>query len=222
MERKEVPEVSEIIAFALQKQNKNEFSKEANNFARTLGLPKSNVYHWDPPRGRAEKSNMFANLCTEIHSWRRWGRVGAIAIFCHGFPTRLQVGLDTDNVGDLADVCAYSCERDLRVILYTCSSADNEERDLMGEGPAMDGGLCDELRDALQARGFLPHVYGHKNSGHTTRNPWLAEFDRTDEGVGGHYIVTPRGPDWKRWRKAMRGRYRFLFPWVPFSKGWEK
>lgn len=144
-----------------------------------------------------------------------------IAFFCHGWETGFQMGFSTINIPALARAITKSRSKDrpLKVVLYACSTADNREDgcDFLNPGPGTDGGYADLLRDEIarqsggvsRAGGF---VFAHLNAGHCTKNPYVVYFDLSAEGTGGQFVVSPIVDEWKGWKTALQGDWRFLFP----------
>lgn len=151
----------------------------------------------------------WINACTP-------GTVDTLATFCHGFKAGLQIGVTLANAGKFADALAQACAPYPRVVLYACDAArdgDNERDDDDDPGPGGEGGFADRLRDELVKRGVLATIYAHATAGHTTWNPMMRRFD-PDDLAGGRWIVTPHSPEWRAWKRALRGNLRFRFPFM--------
>jgi hypothetical protein len=124
-------------------------------------------------------------------------------------------------VRELAKYIARSSERDVRVLLYCCSTASTI-RALWGKSVGGDGGFADMLRDALCENGATHcRVMGHVTAGHATRNPYVRFFDGAGSpvgGAGGTDVVRPSSKLWTAWREALNGQFlagsdfRFVFP----------
>ena len=207
------PSPNNALVFTLVGQNFDEFGKRARDFCEYHQIPDQNLCEWKPVKGPIAKGIMRNNLLTEIQSRKD---IDLIALFCHGFPDRLQFGLHLQHTDDLALACSASCTNDLRVVVYACSAADNNVRDLKGDGPATDGGWCDSLRDSLCRQGITQcQVDGHLTAGHTTRNPFLVRFlgnGRSEGGIGGEMIVPRDHALWKKWGQSLKGGMQFAFP----------
>lgn len=102
----------------------------------------------------------------------------------------------------------------LTVALLACSAADGSKKGVGTDGPGMDGGFADCLRDALCRLGVVDcRVLAHTTSGHATMNLDLAYFEGLGSsvgGVGGRLLVPAKSPLRKFWKKAMH---------VPLKKG---
>lgn len=181
-----------------------EFQKQARDFARIHG---GQVVLFDnhlPMRARAQF------LLDAIANYHGRTKLICIAHFGHGWPRGLQIGVDVRG-GDhgitpdeLAEALDGIAGPGIIFAAYSCSAGDAP-----GDGPATDGGLCDELRDAFCRHGLMwTRVFGHKTAGHTTYNPFALFFDgkgQPDGGIGGEWIVPPPGVEghdrklWRRW-----------------------
>ena len=202
------------LVFALHRQNKNEFAREAGLFSSFWGIPKENQYYLDPPKTPKDKHDQASYIMSEIMARKD---VDLIAFFCHGFPRKLQCGFDLLNTSELALACKYSCVEDVKIVLYTCSAGDSPKNsDIKGDGPG-NGGFADSLRDSLCRDGSLVwcQVDAHVTAGHTTRNPYVRRFhgDGLPEGrSGGDWLIRPGTRHWKEWKKQLKGELRFAYP----------
>jgi hypothetical protein len=158
--------------------------------------------------------------------WQRRGRLlqslthsddstadDVLALFCHGTAHWVQAGFRTqDNTVDLISKALTKHSHNITVALYCCSTADGDtETNEVSAGT--DGGFADRLRDGLCERGARSvHVFGHKTAGHATMNPYVVEFTGPAPAVGGQWLVGPGTELWDKWRTALRGPLRFLFP----------
>lgn len=146
-------------------------------------------------------------------------RVDVLGIYCHGYPTGLQLGVTLrtpkrpSNLDAFADaLVAAGLHARSSIGLMACSTADGPHdkaaAGFLEGGPGGDDGFADALRDALCARGLTSvRVYAHATAGHATRNPILRVFaggGDTLGGTGGYYLVTRRSPRWSRWVRALR------------------
>jgi hypothetical protein len=147
-----------------------------------------------------------------------------VAIFCHGFRTRLQTGHSigwrpgNKRVADLAQAISLALKPDGKVVLYACSTGGAPSTPGKLDDVGGDGGFADCLRDEL---GKLGHVGGwvdaHAMAGHTTRLPLVRRFytDGNSEpspGIGGEWIVAPRTPLYRKWDAYLETEGRFRFP----------
>jgi hypothetical protein len=151
-----------------------------------------------------------------------------IAFFCHGTAKSIQLGFDLRTVGELGRYIAGTSERDVRVLLYCCSTASTLKRILGAPAPGGDGGFADELRDALCRHGATRcRVMAHDTVGHTTKNPHVRLFDGQESpigGQGGEMPVRPGGKLWTAWREALAGKFmagsdfRFHMPFMEIGE----
>lgn len=140
------------------------------------------------------------------------GDLECVAFFCHGFTSRIQLGLNSTHAKELARrLAARGCGR---VALYACSTGT-------GSGPGGDGGFADALRDAMCAEGLTDcRVLAHRTSGHTTQNPKKRFFDGMGSpvgGVGGYEVVAQSSALWRPWAKriqAQKDLFRFRIMWM--------
>ena len=139
-----------------------------------------------------------------------------LALFGHGLRNSIQTGHDIASIPALADLLAEHSARPLRVELYACDAArdnDRDKRDDVRDAVGGDGGFADLLRDALAERGVTGHVDAHAKTGHTTKNPHVRRFSMDDgPGKGAAFLVDPKSPHWRAWVRALKGDLRFRFP----------
>lgn len=141
-------------------------------------------------------------------------RLDALTVFCHGFKTGLQVGVDLSNLQEFCEALAAVSAPRLTITLYACSTGADDDLDQADErvaGPGGDGGFADGLRDMLESMEVDARVLAHATRGHCTRNPYVREF-LSGESRGGHWLVDPTDRLWPRWRQALEGELRFRLP----------
>lgn len=135
-----------------------------------------------------------------------------VAIFCHGLKDRIQTGHTIRSVGSLAEVIARRSVPEVRVTLYACDAARDDDRAIADDkaaGPGGEGGFADRLRDALLAEGCCGGwVDAHVTTGHATRNPYVRRFRLEEEaaGFGGDWLIAPGSRQWRTWRRALWGK----------------
>lgn len=147
--------------------------------------------------------------------------LNAVGFFCHGLTRSLQTGHALAHVESLADALTACTRPGAVVALYACDAADTPRKD----APGGDGGFADALRDALVLRDAAHWrggwVDAHVTTGHATRNPYVRRFSCTLAVpsevplgiVGGEWLVTPGGPLWRSWARALRETdLRLRFP----------
>jgi len=200
------------------------FIPEAKAFAKFHDVPEANCVGLDlenvPPAARR------AEVYKAIHETTYQRPLDAIAFYGHGWPDGIQFGFTRDHAPELAAILGRKCEKDLRVVLYACLAAENDDRDreIENVGPGTDGGFADVLRDELVRNGINDGwVDAHKTRGHTTWNPFVVRFLCSDVddpiygGTGGAWLVQPRSAYWKQWCRALRskrGTLRHEFPFL--------
>lgn len=145
----------------------------------------------------------------------------ALAYFGHGLRTGLpSAGVTFASDLKLAEVIHAKAAKNLRVILYACSTAGapGADRDRL-DG---DGGFADRLRDALSKLGHVGWIDAHTIAGHTTINRYTRRFymDGEAEGTGGTWIVAPGSPEWGAWGDALKNdqAFRMGFPFMAESE----
>lgn len=203
------------------KRDADEFRREALKFAKHHEIPRECVVSFDNhKRGRRLIEHVEARLRSAAAAAS--GDLGCVAIFCHGFRRGIQTGHRNASVRRLADLVVWMCRPDARVILYCCDTArdaDADRADDQRHGPGGDGGFADRLRDAMCAEGMTGGaVLGHTVVAHTTRAPFVRCFytdGSATGGDGGDWVVAPRSPCWRAWRRELRkGSLRFRFPFM--------
>lgn len=170
------------------------FRPEALEFARIHGGVASSIDN------RQSADRMRADVLATLEAA---GPVAAVAFFCHGWASGIQLGFRLPQVMELAEAIADVCPSGAPIVpLYCCSTASGLRR----SAPGGDGGFADRLRDALCVVGATGcRVIAHSTAGHTTRNPWVRDFSGPEAAVGGSWLVEPWGPEWRRWVRTLRG-----------------
>lgn len=198
------------------------FAPEAAAFAKLHGIPKSAIVAVDITKSeRAMRAHVFEAIAREGQAQ---GGLDTVAFFCHGFARGLQLGFALRHVDELAKALKPYASDSIVVPLYACSTARDTDGDYSDDldpnALGGDGGFADQLRDALCAEAHAIHcrVVAHVTAGHATVNPWVRIFEGRGQpygGVGGQWLVKPKGPMWKRWIEWLRkGQNRFLFPFA--------
>lgn len=186
-----------------------EFKRESERFAKLLG-PEARIVPFNNAFGKGARRREVERAIASGGPW------DVIALFSHGLKTSIQTGHHVEHIGQLADVIAAHAAPHLRVELYACDAARDEDadrRDDVTEAVGGDGGFADQLRDALAARRLTGHVDAHAKPGHTTKNPHLRRFHMDGgPGVGGEWLVEPGTPLWRPWVAALKGSLRMRFP----------
>lgn len=169
-----------------------------------------------------DNTKTMSEMQTEvIRAIRSCHDLDAVAFFCHGFKSGIQLGFRNGDVQYLAHVLSetFGINSPGIVTLYACDAArdadQDREDDLQEFGG--DGGFADLLRDALCKEGKLHcRVDAHASAAHTTMNPDVRRFEGGGSlgAVGGSYIM-PRGtPLWSKWVAALKTDFRYEFPYL--------
>jgi hypothetical protein len=192
------------------KADAKEFRDEAHAFCRANRL-RDEVILFD---NRLDFLERRGALLARVHE-RPPSSLDALAIFCHGWPSGIQLGFGTEHTRGLAQAVKGVAAPSLTVALYCCSTgADNDPRtNDLTPGPGGDGGFADRLRDELCELGVAATVFAHANAGHCTRNPRARVF-LPDERRGGQWVVGPDSDLWPAWDRALDTtdlRLRFPF-----------
>lgn len=194
------------------KRDAEEFLREAHAFCRANGL-RDEVILFDNHEGLLERREV---LLQRVHE-RPPASLDVLALFCHGWPTGVQLGFTGAGARGLAKSLKGVSASELTVALYCCSTGaddDGSDADERLPGPGGDGGFADRLRDELCELGVRATVYAHSTAGHCTRNPFVRVF-APDERRGGHWLVEPHSKLWPAWVRALRStdlrlRYPFM------------
>jgi len=134
-----------------------------------------------------------------------------VAIFCHGLRDSLQTGHASKSLGNLAQSIAWRARpgAPLVVTLYACDTARDYDRDRSDDTTDVEGGeggfadaFRDALRDAGASAGWLD---AHPVTAHATRAPYVRRF-RLETDAPAPWLVSPRGPAWGAWRRALWGK----------------
>ena len=184
------------------------FQPEARRYQQVRG---GKLVHIDNRRDSGTRGEaVIDEIARHADGWWR-----TIAFFCHGTSRDIQLGFNRRNVAELARAIARTSERDVRVLLYCCSTASTIHA-LVGKAVGGDGGFADELRDALCREGATHcRVMGHDTVGHSGRNPYVRFFDGAGSpvgGAGGTQVVRPGSKLWSRWREELFTDFRFHMP----------
>lgn len=192
------------------------FVPEAKKFAEYHEIPKENMLAIPcpgmPKQRRLEEVCMFLRAQQNI----KW-----IAMFCHGWSSGLQFGLNKKNIPVFVKYLDGACNRDLKMTLYACSTASTSKKSRKISMPGTDNGYADQLRDALLLQGFKKGwIDAHLTPGHTTRNPFVLRFyteprfEKDWDLPGGEWLVSPKSKLWKPWKRAvqnMKTSFRLIF-----------
>lgn len=192
------------------KHDADEFAAEAHQFCRVNNL-RDEVALFDNHDDYMERREA---LMVRVHE-RGPSSLDVLALFCHGWPSGVQLGFGTEHTRGLARALKAVAAPELTVALYCCSTgADtNPVTDDLAPGPGGDSGFADRLRDELCDLGVRATVWAHANAGHCTRNPRARVFT-PDERRGGRWVVEPGSEHWSAWLRALHStdlRLRFPF-----------
>lgn len=196
------------------------FIPEARAFASRYDVPDENILALDCIKNNPYRRRM---ICGDFFNQHLDYDVGLIGIFCHGWSSGIQIGFSKTTVKDLVYYLDYSCARDVRIVLYCCSTASKSKSSrkmaLQKIAPGTDGGFADTLRDEMLRQGFRRGwVDAHLTPGHTTWNPYVVRFlnnpmfDDDIDLPGGQWLIQPKSKLWPEWRHALKTEFRFEFP----------
>ena len=150
--------------------------------------------------------------------------IDCLALFMHGYRRGLQSGHNSWNVKNLAKAIASNASPNIKIALYACDTgrdADRQRADDNKPGPGGEGGFADKLRDSLVHLGLDGGwVDAHTVTAHTTKAPYVRRFYINEEAQhgGGGWLVTPRSPEWKKWRTRLQKDRRFRLSFPLFSQ----
>lgn len=183
------------LGIAVGGQNREEFVKEMRRWEVCLQRHGHKVATCAVKKEDAQKPLFAAALMGAM-------RYDLVAIFCHGYPRRIQLNFDEDD-WSLNCLCDDSPFAD-RVVLYCCSTARQPATpQRYDECLVTKGSFAAKLSE-------ISTVFAHTTAGHTTKNPYVVRF-----GTDGSYqwMINPaRKRNWKKWKKWLKGDGRFLFP----------
>lgn len=191
------------------------FDIEAKKFMALHSIPAVCRLKVDLSKGEAAKKKQVLDFIANLKA--QGYQTNNIAMFCHGFTSRVELGFRIANVSELVtalqsvkkpgEYCGFA--------LYCCST---------GGGPGQDGdnGFADKLRDVMCQMGESDCVIeAHVTAGHTTTNPNKRRYMGMGSnvgGTGGIWIVGPGTPLWAKWRRALQTDFRFQFHWMTIAQ----
>ncbi|MCP4605978.1 MAG: N-acetylmuramidase family protein [Proteobacteria bacterium] len=193
------------------------FRPECLEFMKIHGRSKEDIYIIDNSRPLWARANQVLKILKQ-HEGKY---LEAVAFFCHGWQTGMQLGFRKNNVDKLAKAIYKTCQSSVMdVPLYLCSTGGGT-----GSGATS---FADALRDALCVEGAaFCRVMAHSTVAHTTKNPDALFFEGMGSPVGGigGYEVVKRGTElWTPWRKALQGKesknkdFRFRFAFMTIAE----
>lgn len=193
------------------------FIPEARAFAKCHEVPEENVVGIDCKNFKAPQR--FTELCMALRDRRG---IQLVALFCHGWSSGMQFGMNKTNIPMLVQYMKLSCMKDVKLILYACSTASTSKKTRSASAPGTDNGYADKLRDEMLKVGFRGGwIDAHLTPGHTTQNPFLVRlyveppFEGGWDVKGGEWLVSPKSAIWPRWKSCVQNRksnFRFRFP----------
>ena len=187
------------------------FDPEAKAFMQLHNIPSECRLKVDLSKGEPTRRKQVMGFLEDMR--QRGYRTNTLAVFCHGFTNRVEIGFRSGRLDDLVKALQASRSHPgpLSVLLYCCSTGSGV--DALGG----DNGFADRLRDKLCELGEVEcWVDAHVTAGHTVRNPnkrrFLGMGSRVG-GTGGTYIVAPGSGQWRKWSRALQTEYRLRFHW---------
>lgn len=133
-----------------------------------------------------------------------------VAIFCHGFANRLQIGphINIPRRWDRFPRALRALGSDVRVGLFACST-----------GSGIDDRFADRLRDSLCELGARDCVVlAHSTAGHAYLNSHKKRFAGDGSPTGGHggqWWVAPDSKLWPAWRRLVPSIWPRLMDLTP-------
>lgn len=188
------------------------FVPEAAAFAKIHGVEARDILGYEVKRGLRARWNRRWRMGRDLR--KRAGRgYEMVAFFGHGTWRGSFLGWNRATARRLAKLLAGCCVPSVRVVLYACSTAENQIRDRQHDQLATgcEGGFADTLRDEMDRVGFAGfRIDAHKTPGHATYNPYVVRFTRSAT----RWLVHPDidRPRWQAWHQALRGSLRLRFP----------
>jgi len=192
------------------------FIPQAIAFARVHGVPPSNMHGIPCPD--LSNAKRFDRVLSALHNSQGLRQV---AMFCHGWSSGLQFGLNKLNIPQLVQGLSAACVPEVKLTLYACSTASTNKNTRNIKMPGTDNGYADKLRDKMLEKGFKGGwVDAHLQKGHTTENPFMIRFyteprfENDWDLPGGEWLVSPKSALWPKWKKAVQddtSPFRFKF-----------
>lgn len=152
-----------------------------------------------------------------------------VSFYGHGWPTKMQHGMDTGNLYRLARSLANVLVRNGQVFFNCCSMARGPYMTKSGRYNGETGWLynrcfgsfvCKLYRELCSNGRPDIRVYGHYTSGHATRNPYVVEA----KGGLRHSVLVPNVswvvPPASRWDKSLYKKVGLLDEWYANRPEW--
>lgn len=191
------------------------FDPEAKKFMALHSIPDECRLKVDLSKSEPAKKRQVLDFIANLKA--KGYQTNTIAMFCHGFTNRVELGFRIQNVSELV-AALQSVKKPgeyAGFIFYCCST---------GGGPGTDGdnGFADKLRDIMCQMGETDCVIeAHVTAGHTVTNPHKRRYMGMGSkvgGTGGIWIVGPTSSLWSKWRKALQTDFRFQFHWMTIAQ----
>jgi len=192
------------IVFYATGIKEEEFEREAIKFAKFHKLPSESVIPVNCKGPLWKRRKVVLEALAKRHE------LEVVAMFCHGWPRRIQFGFNLENVEMLAGAMDDAASTYAQVILYACSCGRRpglspKKRIYYPDSFVGEDSFAYDLAISCD---FGKTVWAHYDSGHTTRNPFVLVF----ESYGCiKWMVPPFHKDWARWVKDLKGKKRFNF-----------
>jgi hypothetical protein len=192
-----------LILYATKTEK--EFEREAERFRKFHKIPKVNMVPIDCSKPLWRRRNQV------VIEFNRRQDLETVAIFCHGWPRRIQFGFNLENIQLLVNVIRNRTLPDANIVLYCCSCArrpglDPKKQIYFPAFRITEGSFAEQL---VFESGGGRVVWGHYNSGHTTKNPYILRtygYGFTD------WAEIPHSIYWAKWARKMRTtNFRFKF-----------
>ena len=192
------------------------FIPQAQAFSKFYGVPKLNMHGIPCP----DLTNVqrFDRVLKALHENQG---IKQIAMFCHGWSTGLQFGLNKPNIPRLIQWLSAACVPEVKLTLYACSTASTNKDSRNIRMPGTNNGYADKLRDKMIEVGFRGGwVDAHLQKGHTTENPFIMRFyvqprwEKDYDMPGGEWLVSPQSQLWPAWKRAIQddnGPFKYEF-----------
>ena len=197
------------------------FIPEAMAFAKLHKVPETNMLGVPCPGMPAGKRR---EAVCDFFRGHTDGKIEMIAWFGHGYSTGIQFGFNIQTIPQLVEYMKLCCADDVSMIFYACSTGSTNKKTRAIKSPGTNNGFADKVRDYMLWAGFRGGwIDGHLKPGHTTLQPFLLRFyvEPMFEGIwdvpGGEWIISPKGPLWKKWRDAIQTKgstFKFLIPFA--------
>ena len=177
------------------------FTPMAELFQKVHNVPVNNMWPMDCRKQSVpERLQDFAMALATVG---RHELIDAIAIFCHGFVSGLQVGPKVNTLPDIMPYIYQFCSKEVIIALYACSTGGRYIH--ANNSLTCKGSFAWTLAQKMHAYGFYGWIDAHVTRGHATQNPHVRRFFMTEShSRNSCWVVDPQESLWPLWVKTLR------------------